>query len=132
IPWEFYFVHYQQKWPWEQPGLLADRSPLTWAPQCDTPLLVLGGLEDPRVHPSQPLMLYRAVKFATETPTRLVQYPGEGHGNRKAAARYDYSLRMLRWFEHYLQGPGGDPPPYELDYKAALGIEDEKSDSGEM
>ena len=43
-------------------------------------------------------------------------YPGEGHGNRRAASRLDYSLRMLQWFEHYLQGPGGTPPPYDLDY----------------
>ena len=27
IPWEFYLVHYQEQWPWQQPGLLADRSP---------------------------------------------------------------------------------------------------------
>jgi len=23
---------------------------------------------------------------------------------------------MMQWFEHYLKGPGGPPPPYELDY----------------
>ena len=51
---------------------------------------------------------------------RLVLYEGEGHGNRKAAARFDYCLRLLQWMEHYLQGPGGDPPVYELDYEAAL------------
>ena len=22
IPWEFYYVHYQEQWPWQQPGLL--------------------------------------------------------------------------------------------------------------
>ncbi len=36
-------------------------------------------------------------------PVRLVLYPGEGHGNRKAAARYDYNLRMMRWFDTYLK-----------------------------
>ena len=45
-----------------------------------------------------------------QTPVRLVRYPGEGHGNRKSAARYDYNLRMMRWLEHYLAGPGGPPP----------------------
>jgi dipeptidyl aminopeptidase/acylaminoacyl peptidase len=43
-----------------------------------------------------------------------VLYPGEGHGNRRAASRYDYHLRMLGWFEHYLKGPGGDPPPFPV------------------
>ena len=49
---------------------------------------------------------------------RLVNYPGEGHGNRKAAAKLDYSLRMLRWFEHYLKGDGGEPPAWPVDYEA--------------
>ena len=48
---------------------------------------------------------------------RLVLYPGEGHGNRKAAARLDYNLRMLEWLEHYLKGPGGAMPPFEIDYQ---------------
>lgn len=106
IPWEFYLVHYQEKWPWEQPGFLADRSPLTWAQDCRTPLLLLGGTADPRVHPSQPFMLYRAVKSATTTPVRYVQYPGEGHGNRTNVYQYDYALRTLQWFDSYLQGDG--------------------------
>ena len=50
---------------------------------------------------------------------RLVFYPGEGHGNRRAASRLDYNLRLLQWMEHYLKGPGGAPPPYELDTRTA-------------
>jgi dipeptidyl aminopeptidase/acylaminoacyl peptidase len=119
IPFEYYYVHYEERWPHEQREFLAQRSPLTYATQCTTPLLLLGGTADSRVHPSQPLMLYRAVKFATKTPCRLVQYPGEGHGNRVNVNRYDYTLRTLRWFDHYLK-PGEhrhDPlPPKELDY----------------
>jgi hypothetical protein len=58
-----------------------------------------------------------------------VLYPGEGHGNRKAASRMDYSLRLLRWMQHYLQGPGGDPPPADLDYGAVKPPDtDEKED----
>jgi dipeptidyl aminopeptidase/acylaminoacyl peptidase len=119
IPYEFYHVHYQEKWPHEQVGFLADRSPLTFAERCRTPLLLCGGTADPRVHPSQPFMLYRAVKFATDTPVRYVQYPGEGHGNRLNVHRYDYMLRSIRWLDHYLQ-PGdrrGVPmPPRDLEY----------------
>ena len=36
-------------------------------------------------------------------PVRLVLYPGEGHGNSRAAARYDYNLRMMQWFDTYLK-----------------------------
>jgi len=120
IPWEFYYVHYQEQWPWQQPGLMADRSPLTWAADCRTPLLLLGGTADPRVHHSQPFLLYRAVKFATDTPVRYVQYPGEGHGNRSNVYRLDYSVRTLQWFDWYLQGDGERRkkavPPLDLEY----------------
>ena len=64
----------------------------------------------------QSMELYRALKTIDKAPVRLVLYPGEGHGNRKAAARYDASLRIVQWFEHYLLGPGGDPPPPAFDY----------------
>jgi len=71
------------------------------------------------VHPSQPFLLYRAVKFATDTPVRYVQYPGEGHGNRSNVYRCDYALRALRWFDHYLKE--GDQrrrelPPLDVPY----------------
>jgi hypothetical protein len=38
-----------------------------------------------------------------DVPVRLVLFPGEGHGNSRAAARYDYNLRMMRWFDTYLK-----------------------------
>jgi dipeptidyl aminopeptidase/acylaminoacyl peptidase len=79
--------------------------------------LILHGKEDPRVHPSQSLELYRNLKILDQTPVRLVWYPGEGHGNRRASARLDYHLRLLQWMEHYLQGPGGDPPATTLEYQ---------------
>jgi hypothetical protein len=34
-----------------------------------------------------------------------------------AAHRLDYNLRMIQWMEHYLKGPGGAPPPYEIEYE---------------
>ncbi|MEZ6196584.1 MAG: alpha/beta fold hydrolase [Planctomycetota bacterium] len=119
IPIEFHRVHYEEKWPHEQAEFLASRSPLTFAPQCRTPLLLVGGTSDPRVHPSQPHMLYRAVQTATKTPVRYVQYEGEGHGNRVNTNRYDYCLRALRWFDHYLgEGAARDRalPPVDIEY----------------
>lgn len=121
IPREFFHVHYEEKWPHEQIEFLAMRSPLSFAPLCETPLLILGGTSDPRVHPSQPFMLYRAVETSTTTPCRYVQYPGEGHGNRTNVYRYDFAVRTLRWFDHYLQAADrrtASPPPFQLDYSA--------------
>ncbi len=115
IPEELYLVH-ARRWPWENWQLMLERSPIHYVEQAETPLLIMHGDSDPRVHPSQSLTLYRYLKVLDNAPVRLVWYPGEGHGNRRAAARLDYNLRALRWFEHYLQGDGGEPPPHELAY----------------
>ncbi len=115
IPDEMYLVHHRKR-VWEDWQYFLERSPIYYAEQARTPLLILHGEDDPRVHPSQSLELYRTLKLLGKTPVRLVLYPGEGHGNRRAAARLDYNLRLMRWMEHYLKGDGGDPPAPELDY----------------
>jgi dipeptidyl aminopeptidase/acylaminoacyl peptidase len=115
IPQEDYLVHIPRR-AWEEHAFLWERSPLAHAAKGRTPLLILHGKEDPRVPAGQSMELYRALKTIGRAPVRLVLYPGEGHGNRKAAARYDASLRIVQWFEHYLLGPGGDPPPQRIEY----------------
>jgi len=118
IPDEDYFVH-SLKRPWDDWQHLLERSPIYWAAQCKTPLLILHGKDDPRVNPGQSRELYRHVKMHGKSPVRLVFYPGEGHGNRKACSRLDYNLRMMQWMVHYLKGPGGEMPAYEIDYGGA-------------
>ncbi len=115
IPQEMYLVHHLKQ-PWDNWDYFRERSPITHVQKAHTPLLILHGKDDPRVHPSQSMELYRQVKVLGKTPVRLVFYPGEGHGNRRACSRLDYNIRMLQWMSHYLQGPGGSPPPHEVDY----------------
>ncbi len=115
IPDEEYLVHARKR-PWDNFEFFLKRSPINYVKKARTPILIMHGKEDPRVHPTQSMELFRFLKVIGETPVRLVFFQGEGHGNRKAAARYDYSLRLLRWMNHYLKGPGGDPPAYEIDY----------------
>ena len=115
IPNEMTLVH-SRKRLWEDWDLFMKRSPIRYVEKARTPLLILHGKDDTRVHPSQSMELYRHIKVLGQTPVRLVWYPGEGHGNRKAGARYDYNLRMMQWFEHYLISPGGELPPFKLDY----------------
>lgn len=119
IPHELHEVHLRA-WPWDDWQFALERSPIYHAGQTRTPLLILGGDVDPRVDHSQSLALYRHIKLRTDTPVRLVQYPGEGHGNVRVAARLDYALRMKQWMDHYLVGPGGDPPPYDIGHAARL------------
>jgi dipeptidyl aminopeptidase/acylaminoacyl peptidase len=93
IPKEMYNVH-ARGWPWDDWQWMLERSPIFHSGKVKTPLLIMHGDKDPRVHPSQSLEMYRYVKVRTETPVRLVYYPGEGHGNSRTAARYDYALRL--------------------------------------
>src|SRR5690606_18025353 len=92
IPNELYQVH-TRRWPWDDWQFALERSPIYHAGNARTPLLILHGDQDPRVHPSQSLALYRHIRLRTGTPVRLVWYPGEGHGNRDTAAQLDYALR---------------------------------------
>jgi len=117
IPWEMYYVHLGY-WPWNQMWMKTlERSPIYYAGQSHTPTLILGGADDRRVPPGQSLEMYRHLKLRGKAPVRLVRYPGEQHGNRRAASRLDYCLRMMQWMEHYLKGPGGAPPPIDISYE---------------
>lgn len=121
IPWEDYYVHWGL-WTHENVDLVYDRSPVKWAHQSNTPLLILAGADDPRVHPSQSLELYRAVKLFGKAPVRLVFYPGEGHGNSRNPARLDYALRTMQWFDFYLKGNNKDlMPDNKIDYMVEAG-----------
>ncbi len=116
IPQELFEVHYRT-WPWEDWSLYRQASPIYHVTKAKTPILILHGAADPRVDPTQSRILYRYLSLQDDPPpVRLVLYPGEGHGNRRAASRWDYSLRFMRWMDHYLMGEGGAPPPHELDY----------------
>ncbi len=118
IPEEEYLVHARRR-PWDDWQALLEHSPIHHVDKCRTPLLILHGKEDPRVFPGQSLELYRFLKVRGQAPVRLVLYPGEGHGNLRAASRLDYNLRMIAWFQNYLGGPGGSMPPAEVDYEPA-------------
>lgn len=119
---EMFHVHARKR-IWDDWEFFLKRSPIYYVENAKTPILILHGKEDTRVHPSQSMELYRNLKILNQTPVRLVLYPGEGHGNRKAAARYDYSLRLHRWMDHYLKGEGSDAPPFKIDHGLNSGDE---------
>ena len=103
IPYEMYNVH-SRAWPWDNWVKMLEVSPVYHVDKAETPILIMHGEEDTRVSPTQSYELYRSIKVRKpETPVRLVLYPGEGHGNQGAAARYDYNVRMMEWFDTYLK-----------------------------
>lgn len=102
IPEELYLVHARKRL-WNDWNWFLRRSPIYHVENAQTPILIMHGAEDTRVHPSQSLELYRHLKVRKpDLPVRLVFYPGEGHGNTRASAKLDYSYRMLQWFDTYL------------------------------
>jgi len=117
---EMNLVH-ARSYPWDKWQWYLERSPIYWAGQSETPLLIMHGKDDPRVHPAQSMELYRYMKVQGKD-VRLVYYPGEGHGNRKVAAQYDYSLRLMRWMDNYLMEGKKDMPAFEIDHAAKLKV----------
>ncbi|SET70707.1 S9 family peptidase [Thalassotalea agarivorans] len=115
---EMHLVH-ARSYPWEKWQYYLERSPIYWVAQSKTPLLIMHGKDDPRVHPAQSMEMYRYMKVQGKD-VRLVYYPGEGHGNRKVAAQYDYSLRLMRWMDNYLIAGKKAMPPYKIDHKANM------------
>jgi dipeptidyl aminopeptidase/acylaminoacyl peptidase len=128
IPWEELYVHSGKKLEdmWE---LSLKRSPIYYAHQSKTALLIIGGAADPRVHPSQSLEMYRRMKMNDHPAVRLVQYPGEGHGNRKMPGRRDVCLRMLQWYDWYLKDGkpiNGPMPDYDISEQYGLDLPEEE------
>lgn len=105
IPEELYLVHSRERMWQSDAKWMNDlkRSPVYWVSRAQTPILIMHGANDTRVHPGQSLELYRHLKVRRpEVPVRLVWYPGEGHGNSRSSAKFDYNHRMLQWFDTYL------------------------------
>jgi dipeptidyl aminopeptidase/acylaminoacyl peptidase len=123
IPYEELYVHSGKKLEdmWEQS---LKRSPIYYAHQSQTAVLILGGKADTRVHPSQSIEFYRRLVMNDHPAVRLVQYPGEGHGNARQPGRIDVLYRQLMWYDWYVKelNPLDGPMP-PLDISDQYGLE---------
>ncbi len=122
IPWEDYYVHtgkhLEERW-----DFALTRSPIYYAHQSKTATLIMGGQADTRVHPSQSMELYRRMKVNGHPAVRLVQYPGEQHGNTRQPGRIDVLYRTLDWYDWYvrdLKPLDGPMPPLDISEKYGL------------
>ena len=108
----------------DQWQLALERSPVFWAHQSKTATLIYGGAADTRVHPSQSFELYRRMKMNDHPAVRLVQYPGEGHGNRKQVGQIDVLYRQMEWLDWYVKDlhPLDGPMP-RLDLSDKYGLD---------
>ncbi|MDD4858036.1 MAG: prolyl oligopeptidase family serine peptidase, partial [Candidatus Krumholzibacteria bacterium] len=128
IPYEELFVH-SGKAVEEMWQLSLERSPIFWAHQSKTAVLILGGAADTRVHPSQSIEFYRLLKMHDHPAVRLVQYPGEGHGNARQPGRIDVLYRQLDWYDWYVKDAkplNGPMPPLDISDRYGLELETER------
>ena len=115
IPQELMLVH-SRKWPWDDWQFALERSPIYHAEKSRTPILIMHGEADTRVHVSQSMELFRTLKVQGNTPVRMVTFPGEGHGNRNATSQRDYAMRLMRWMDHFIRDGADTLPAAELDH----------------
>ncbi len=85
----------------EAPELYIENSPVFYAQNAQTPLLIQHNDLDGAVPWSQAVELYLALR-RHDKPVWLLNYPKEGHGLIRRANQKDFSLRMWQFFEHYL------------------------------
>ena len=90
--------------PWEGAGphLHAKLSPISFAHQVKTPVLILHGEKDARVPLSQAIGFHRALR-KYEVPNEFVVYPREPHGIGERAHQIDLLQRVRTWFDRWLR-----------------------------
>ncbi|HET9435724.1 MAG TPA: S9 family peptidase [Candidatus Limnocylindrales bacterium] len=100
-------------YPWEAPDLFRDQSPLTYAANIRTPLLIQHAEQDLRTTIGQAEALF-AVLRKHRRPVRLMRVPGESHELTRSGTpfrRAENLVQVRDWFAHYLvAGKRGLPP----------------------
>lgn len=90
-------------YPWNNPKLYVEQSPLFHADKIKTPLLLLHGTADTNVPVGESIQMYTALKLLNK-PVEFIQVEGENH----AIYDYDKSIAwnnaIYAWFAKWLKG----------------------------
>ena len=78
-------------------------SPVNFAKNVKTPLIILHNDKDGAVDFTQGVEYYNTLRRLGKNVIML-EYVGENHGLVKPANRFDYTIRMKEFFDHYLKG----------------------------
>lgn len=90
---------------WDDNSWYEQQSPITYVGNVRTPILIEHQEEDHRCTIDQAFAWYTAIKYLNQAPTRLVIYPGEGHGMSRDGKPWHRIHRLketLDWFGSYL------------------------------
>jgi dienelactone hydrolase len=88
---------------WDNLEAYARNSPVYYAQNVKTPLIILHNDNDGAVDWNQGIEYYNTLRRLGK-PVVLLQYKGENHGLRKPANQKDYCVRMREFFDHHLLG----------------------------
>lgn len=91
-------VHSAGGLPWEAADAYAKRSPLTYAPDIRTPVLLLHHEGDLRCPVGQSEQLFTALRLLGRE-VELVRYPGGFHGVARPSLVVDRTERVVAWLE---------------------------------
>ncbi len=90
--------------PWDGigPHRHAELSPISFARNVKTPVLILHGEEDARVPVSQAILFHRALREVGALCS-LVTYPREPHAFAERAHQIDVLTRVRAWYDRWLR-----------------------------
>lgn len=86
---------------WEKPDLYVENSPLFHLPKVQTPLLIMANDKDGAVPWYQGIELYNGLRRLNK-PCWMLNYNDDDHNLTKLPNKYDLSIRMRQFFDHYL------------------------------
>lgn len=88
---------------WENIEAYTRNSPVYYAKNVKTPLIILHNDKDGAVDWNQGIEYFNTLRRLGKSVIML-QYKGENHGLRKPANQKDYYTRMREFFDHHLRG----------------------------
>ncbi len=88
---------------WDNWEAYVRNSPVNFAKNVKTPLIILHNDQDGAVDFTQGVEYYNTLRRLGK-PVVMLEYPGENHGLAKPANQQDYTVRMKEFFDHYLMG----------------------------
>lgn len=89
-------------YPWNNPQLYVQQSPLFLADKINTPLLLLHGSADTNVPLGESIQMYTALKLLNK-PVEFVQVEGENHAIYDYQKRIGWNHTIYAWFAKWLK-----------------------------
>ncbi|MDO4691819.1 MAG: prolyl oligopeptidase family serine peptidase [Porphyromonadaceae bacterium] len=92
----------KDSYPWNNPKLYTEQSPLYLADKIHTPLLLIHGLSDTNVPVGESWQMFNALRILGR-PVEFVGVYGEDHHILDPQKRYEWSSAIMAFFAKYLQ-----------------------------